>query len=88
MQQDSEIGRDVLDVGGVGAVVGQQVGGFGGIGAQIVELPLGPRRRDERGHGHPRRAFLDVPGQIQQRPRRVILDVAVVLGADRANRIE
>lgn len=53
MQQDSEIGRDVLDVGGVGAVVGQQVGGFGGIGAQIVELPLGPRRRDERATATP-----------------------------------
>src|SRR6185312_6765662 len=67
----------------------QQVAGLRRIFDEVVQFARRPRRVYERLHDAARRAFGDVPRQIEQRrPRCVVLDVAVLLRPDRADRVE
>ena len=59
-----------------------------GIGPQIVQLALRARCGAQRRHRFARCTLLDVEGQIQKGPGRIILEVAEILGSDRPNRIE
>jgi uncharacterized protein YcfJ len=59
MQADSKVGGYL--VGAVGSVSGQQIGGLGGVRAEIVEFAFWSRRGDQLCHGLSGRAFLDVP---------------------------
>ena len=59
-----------------------------GSATEVVEFALGAGAAGQRFDRSARRAVRDVPRQVQQRPRRVVLDVAVLLGANRAYRVE
>ena len=59
-----------------------------GSSLQVVEFARGTWRLHEWRDGLARRAFGDVPRQVEQRPGRIVLDVAVFLGAYGADRIE
>ncbi len=78
--------RDRLGL--VGRIGSEQVVAFGRVRDEVVQFAAGPRAQHLVAQYTSGWAVGDIPRQVQQWPRRIILDIAVFLCADGTNGVE